>query len=152
MVSRKFIGLVLFVLGLLWALGMAWVHIVMTGITEPVLPLPLHLFLGFIGPALLIVGSLLVIAVWHIRIGTAFCTIACVLLTWWIGPDSVLSVIDLFRPLPPLQAPMTALNYVVAFGLVTFIIAADILTGILLWRTIKPSNQSLQPTAGRSDV
>ncbi len=95
MVSRKLIGLVLFVLGLLWALGMAWVHIVMTGITEPVLPLPLHLFLGFIGPALLIVGSLLVIAVWHIRIGIAFCTIACVLLTWWIGPDSVLSVIDI---------------------------------------------------------
>jgi hypothetical protein len=151
MLSRKLIGLALFVMGLLWACGMAWVHIVMTGITEPVLPLPLHLFLGFIGPALLIVGSLLVIAAWHIRVGIALCTGACVLLTWWIAPDSILSVIDLFRPLPPLQAPMTALNYFVAFGLVAFIITADVLAGILLWRIIKPSNQSLQPTAGRSD-
>jgi hypothetical protein len=151
MVARKLLGLALFVLGLLWAFGMAWVHIVMTGITEPVLPLPLHLFLGFIGPALLIFGSLLVIAAWHIRIGVAFCTGACVLLTWWIAPDSILSVIDLFRPLPPLQAPTTALNYFVAFGLVAFIIAADILTAILVWRTIKPSNRALQPTAGQRD-
>jgi hypothetical protein len=152
MVARKLLGLALFVVGLLWASGMAWVHVVMTGITEPVLPLPLHLFLGFIGPALLIVGSLLVIAAWHIRTGIALCVGACVLLTWWIGPDSIGSVIDLFRPLPPLQAPMTALNYFVAFGLVAFIITADVLAGILLWSIIKPSNKSLEPTAGRSDA
>src|SRR2546421_8633552 len=89
MVKRKLLALLLFVLGTLWTLAFAWFHLVMSGITEPVLPLPIHLFVGFVGPALLIVGSTLAIADWHGRFGAVCCIIACALLTYFLGSDII---------------------------------------------------------------
>jgi hypothetical protein len=59
----------------------------MSGITDPVLPLPIHFLVGFIGPALLVVGSTLPMADWHPRFGAVCCILACALLTYFLGGE-----------------------------------------------------------------
>jgi hypothetical protein len=87
MVFTKALALWLFAIGTAWALAMAWVHLVMTGFTESILPLPLTFLSLFSGPAVLIIGSTLVMAMWHSRLGSILILAACAWLTVLLGPD-----------------------------------------------------------------
>jgi hypothetical protein len=152
MVKRKLIALLLFGLGTFWALVFAWFHVVMSGIAETVLPLPIHLFIGFIGPALLIVGSVLAIAGWHARFGAICCIIACALLTYFLGGDILETYLQpVLHPNNAIQSPYTLGTSIAVAAEATFFIVADV-AAIALLRGIKPSNQSLEPTAGHRDA
>jgi hypothetical protein len=135
-VKRKLLALLLFVLGTLWVLAFAWFYLVMSAITEPVLPLPIHLFLGFIGPALLILGSLLAIADWHSRFGAICCIIACGLLTWFLGGDILETYLQpVLHPNNAIRSPYTlGTSVAVALEGASFVIA-DI-AAIALLRTV----------------
>ena len=153
MVKRKLLALLLFVLGTLWALFFAWFHLAMSGITDTVLPLPIHLFVGFIGPALLVVGSILAIADWHGRFGAICCIIGCALLTWFLGGDILQTYLQpVLHPNNAIQSPYTFGTFVTVAIESAFFIVADVAAIVLLRTVVKPSNQSLQPTAGRSDA
>src|SRR6266571_242474 len=97
----KALALWLFIVGVAWAFGIAWFHLVMSAITDPVLPLPLHFFAGFVGPAVLIVGTILLMANWYSRLGSIFALVACVWLTWLIAP----SCVEAFRSPSALDTP-----------------------------------------------
>jgi hypothetical protein len=151
-VKRKLLALLLFVLGTLWALAFAWFHVVMSGITDPVLPLPIHFFVGFIGPALLIVGSILAIADWHARFGAIFCIVACALLTYFLGSDILGTYLQpVLHPNNAIQSPYTFGTSIAVAAEATFFAVADV-TAIVLLCSTKRSDQSLEPTGGRRDV
>ena len=150
--KRKLLALLLFVLGTLWALAFAWFHIVMSGITDPVLPLPIHFFVALIGPALLIVGSTLTMADWHPYFGAICCILACALLTYFLGGDILATYLQpVLHPNNAIQSPYTWGTSVAVAAEATFFVLADV-TAVVLLRAIKRSNQSLQPTTGRSDA
>jgi hypothetical protein len=115
----------------------------MSSISEPVLPLALHFFVGFIGPAALIIGSTLVMAAWRSRFGSILALVACAWLTVVVGSDCY---IGFHRE--PLQARPP---YGLLISILIMIICADAAALILFCRVAKPSNQALQPTAGRRD-
>jgi hypothetical protein len=142
MVITKALALWLFIVGAVWAFVLAWMDLVMTGITEPIVSLPIFLLIYFSGPLLLIIGSTLVMATWHSRVGTFSILAACAWLTWLIAPD----YIDLFHPKSPLQAPRPYLFLAIIAAIV---LAADAAAVILFRRVAKPSNQTMQRTAGR---
>ena len=127
------LALVLFVLGTLWALAFAWFHLVMSAITESLLPLPIHLFVGFIGPGLLIVGSTLAIADWHSRFGAICCVVACALLTWFLGGEILQTYLQpVLHPNNAIQSPYTfGTSVVVAVEGASFLVA-DIASIVLL--------------------
>ena len=100
--TTKLLGLWLFAVGVLWTFGFVWFHLSMMTMTEPVLPLPLALAIGFAGPFILIVGATLLIALWHTRIGSIRVLLTCAWLTWAIAPDCISGNI---RPRQPLEAP-----------------------------------------------
>lgn len=116
----KALGLWLFIVAFVWAFGFVWLHLTMTGFTDPVLPLPLHLALGFAGPLALIVGSTLLMALWHPRLGAIIALLACAWLTWQLAPDCIMGVIE---PRRPLEAPKP---YVALFTILLFVLFADI--------------------------
>jgi hypothetical protein len=152
MVKRKLLALLLLILGTLWALTFAWFHLVMSGIAETVLPLPIHLFVGFVGPALLIVGSILAIAAWHARFGAICCIVVCALLTYFLGGDILETYLQPVRhPNNAIQSPYTLGTSIAVTVEATFFIVADV-AAIALLRSIKSSNQSLEPTAGPRDA
>jgi hypothetical protein len=151
-VKRKLLALLLFILGTLWALAFAWFHVVMSGITDTVLPLPIHFFVAFIGPALLIVGSALATAGWHARFGAIFCIIGCALLTYFLGGDILATYLQpVLHPNNAIQSPYTFGTSVAVAVEATFLVVADV-AALLLLRSTKRSNQSLEPTAGRRDA
>jgi hypothetical protein len=150
-VKRKLLALLLFILGTLWALAFAWFHVVMSGITDTVLPLPIHFFVGFIGPVLLIVGSTLAMAGWHGRLGAIFCIIACALLTYFLGGEILGTYLQpVLHPNNAIQSPYTFGTSIAVAAEATFFVLADV-TAVVLLRSTKRSNQSLEPTAGRRD-
>jgi hypothetical protein len=87
--------------------------------------------LGFSGPAILIIGSTLVIAVWHGRLGSVLVLAACGLLTWMIAPDCIS---DFVRAKPPLEAPRP---YVILGVLLLFVLLNDAAAILLLRRVWK---------------
>src|SRR5438874_10595695 len=116
----------------------------MTGFTDRIVPLPVFLVSSFSGPLTLIIGSVLVMAVWHSRLGTFLILAACAWLTWLVLPD----YIGLLHPKPPLEAPRP---YFILGIIAAFVLAADAAAVVLFRRVAKPSNQSLESTAGRRD-
>jgi hypothetical protein len=151
-VTRKLLALLLFVLGTLWALAFAWFHVVMSGITDPVLPLPIHFLVGFIGPALLVVGSTLPMADWHPRFGAVCCILACALLTYFLGGEILGTYLQpVLHPNNAIQSPYTLGTSIAVAGEAAFFVVADV-TAVVLLRATKRSNQSLQSTAGRYDI
>ena len=145
MVITKALALWLFIVGVIWALVAAWINLLMSGISTPIVSYWLLLVIYFTAPFILIVGATLVMARWHSRIGTFLILAACAWLTWLVAPD----YIDLLHPKPPLQAPRP---YLFLGIIAVFVLAADAAAVILFRRVAKPSNQALQPTAGRSNV
>ncbi len=130
----KALGLWLFIVALLWAFGFVWLHLTMTGFTEPVLPLPLHFALGFAGPFVLFIASTLLMARWHARVGSILALLACTLLTWRLAPDCILGIVE---PRRRLEAPKP---YVALLVLLLFVMLADIAALITLRHVRKPSN------------
>ncbi len=116
----KALGLWLFIVALVWAFGFVWLHLTMTGFTEPVLPLPLHLALGFVGPFVLVIGSALLMAAWHPRLGSILSLLACAWLTWQLAPDCISGIVE---PRQPLEAPKL---YWPLFTVLGFLILADL--------------------------
>ena len=150
MVKRKPIAASLIVLGVIWLIAAAWIHLTMTAITEPVLPLPAYFGFLFGPPFLLILGAV----VWLMRasrIAAICCLAACALLIWSLGSEWFSMVLGFFRAPQPLQPPRDIIDYIVATVIGVFIICTAIAAVALLRSLIRPSNQSLQPTAGRSD-
>ncbi len=114
------------------------------------LPLPIHLFVGFVGPTLLVIGSTLGIAGWHARFGAICCIVACALLTYFVGGDILGTYLQpAFHPNNAIQSPYTLGTSVAVAAVATFFMVADV-AAIALLRTTKPSNQAMQRTAGRS--
>jgi hypothetical protein len=121
----------------------------MSGITDPVLPLPIHFFVAFIGPALLIVGSTLAMADWHPYFGAICCILACALLTYFLGSDILATYLQpVLHPNNAIQSPYTLGTSIAVAAEATFFVAADI-AAVALLRATKRSNQSLEPTAAR---
>jgi len=143
MVSTKALALWLFIVGVIWAFVAAWINLVMSGISTPIVSYWLLLVIYFSAPFILILGATLVMARWHSCIGTFLILAACAWLTWLIAPD----YLDLLHPKPPLQAPRP---YLFLGVIAVFVLAADAAAVILFRRVARPSNQTMQPTAGRS--
>jgi hypothetical protein len=141
----KALALWLFIVGVIWALVAAWVNLVMSGISTPIVAYWLLLVIYFTGPLLLVTGATLVMASYHARFGTLLILPACAWLTWLVAPD----YIDLLHPKPPLQAPSP---YLILAIIAALVVAADTTAVILFRRVTKPSNQSQEPTAGRRDA
>jgi hypothetical protein len=118
--ATKALGLWLFIVAIVWTFGFVWMHLTMTGFTDTVLPLPLHLALGFAGPFVLIVASALLMTAWHPQLGSILALVACAWLTYQLGPDCVLSIVE---PRQPLQAPKL---YWPLFSILTFLVLADL--------------------------
>jgi hypothetical protein len=142
MVITKALALWLFIVGVIWAFGAAWINLVMGGISTPIVSYWLLLIIYFTAPFLLIVGATLVMARWHSRLGTFLILAACAWLTWLVAPD----YIDLLHPKPPLQAPRP---YFFLGIIALFVVAADAAAVILFRRVSKPSNQAMERTADR---
>lgn len=68
-----------------WALCAASIHLALASMTEPILPLPLHLTVYFAGPAMLLAGCVLILFGRVKRLGTIFVLLACAWLTWLVG-------------------------------------------------------------------
>ena len=146
MVKRKLLALVLCVLGTLWALAFAWFHVVMSGITDPVLPLPIHFFVGFIGPALLIIGATLVMGGWRVRFGAICCIIACALLTYFLGSDILGTYLQpILHQNNAIQSPYTLGTTLSVAAEATFFVVADVIAVALL-RATQRSNQAMERT------
>jgi len=143
MVITKALALWLFIVGVIWAFVAAWINLVMSGISTPIVSYWMLLVIYFSAPFILILGATLVMARWHSRIGTFLILAACAWLTWMIAPD----YLDLLHPKPPLQAPRP---YLFLGVIAVFVLAADAAAVILFRRVARPSNQTMQPTAGRS--
>jgi hypothetical protein len=141
----KVLALWLFIVGVIWALVAAWVNLVMSGISTPIVAYWLLLVIYFTGPLLLVIGAALVMAQWHSRLGTFLIIAACVWLTWLIAPD----YIDLLHPKPPLQAPRP---YLILGILAAFVLAADAAAVILFRRVAKPSNPYVRCQVWRANV
>jgi hypothetical protein len=144
MVITKALALWLFIVGLVWAAVTAWTDLVMTGMTDRIVSFPVFLVLYFSAPFILIIGSSLVMATWHSRLGSILVLVGCAWLTWSFAPTCV----EAFRFPSEMGSPAT---YIIGTVLCLILVAADA-TAIILFRRTKPSNQTLQPTTGRSDV
>jgi hypothetical protein len=142
MVSTRLLGIWLLFIGILWVLIASWVLLVMSGFSVPAITLPLLFVLYYCAPVVLIIGSSLVIAGRYPRVGIVLALIACAYLTYLIAPD----YIDLLYPKRPLEAPRPCLFLAIVAAVV---LATDAVAVILFRRLTKPSNQTLQPTAGR---
>jgi hypothetical protein len=141
MVVTRTLAAGLFVVGIIWALVMAWIHLVMTGFTEPTLPLPIHFFGLFFGPAVLTIGSTSVMAMWHARLGSILVLAACAWLTWIVAPDCISAFI---QPRLPLEAPKPFLILAI---LLAVVVATDVAAILMFRRATRASNKSLQPNA-----
>jgi hypothetical protein len=149
-VKRKPIAALLIVLGIIWLIAAAWIHLTMTAITEPVLPLPAYFALAFVPPFVLIISAVVLFE--HAsRIAAICCLAACALLIWWLAPAWFDMVLGFFRVPQPLQPSHDIVDFVVAAVLAVFIICTAVAAVALVRSLVKPSNQPLQPTAGRSD-
>jgi hypothetical protein len=126
MVITRALALWLFIVGVIWALVTAWIDLVMTGFTDRIVSFPAFLALYFSGPFVLIIGSVLVMACWHARLGTFLSLLGCAWLTWLVAP----------RP------------YLV-LGIIGGLVVAAV---VLFCRVAKPSNRALQPNTGCSDI
>ena len=124
MLITKALALWLFIAGLVWAFVNAWIDLVMTGFTDSIVSLPVFLVTSFSGPLILVSGSVLVMAMWHSRLGTFLILAGCAWLTWLIVPDCI----GLLRPKPPLEAPRP---YLILALIAAFILAADAVAVIL---------------------
>ena len=124
----KTLGLWLFVVGVFWTFGFVWFHLSMMTITEPVMPLPLHLAVAFAGPAMLIIGSTMVMALWHTRIAIILILVGCAWFTWEIAPQ----LPDIWREPAHLEPPVTSLEYAVLISLGVIMLLADTAALVLL--------------------
>jgi hypothetical protein len=98
----------------------------MSGITEPVLPFPIHLVVGFVGPALLFVGSTLAIAGWHSRFGAICGIAACALLTYFLASDILQTYLQpVLHPNNAIQSPYTVGTSVAVAIEGAFFVVAD---------------------------
>ena len=150
MEKRKLIAICVIVLGTIWLAAAAWIHLTMTAITEPALLLPAYFALLF-GPPVVLIASAVVLLFRASRIAAICCLAACALLIWSLTPEWFSMVIDLFRAPAPLRPAHNVTDYLIAAAIAVFIACMSIAGLALLRSLIKPSNQSLQPTAGRSD-
>ena len=140
MVMTKALALWLFIVGVVWAFMNAWIDVVMTGITDRIVSFPVFLVTSFSGPLILVLGSVLVMAMWHSRLGTFLILAGCAWLTWLIVPD----FLWLLRPKQPLEPPRL---YLIFALMAVFVLTADAAAVVLFRRVAKPSNQEMKPTA-----
>jgi hypothetical protein len=97
----------------------------MSGITATLLPLPIHFFVAFIGPALLIVGSTFVMAGWQARLGAIFCIVACALLIYFLGGDILGTYLQpVLHPNNAIQSPYTFGTSIAVAVEATFLVVA----------------------------
>jgi hypothetical protein len=126
----KALALWLFTVGVIWALVAAWINLVMSGISTPIVSYWLLLIIYFAAPFILIIGSTLVMARWHSRVGIFMILAACAWLTWEVGPDCVSGLV---RPRQPLEAPKP---YMILFAILVFLLLAD-LAAVVLFRRVR---------------
>jgi hypothetical protein len=139
MVKRAPIAALLIVLGMIWLITAAWIHLAMTAITEPVLPLPAYLSVLF-GPPFLLIISAVVLFVHASRIAAVCCLAACALLLCTLVPECFSMVLELFHAPQPLRPEHDILDYIVAAVMAVFVIGTAIAAVALLRSLIKPSN------------
>ena len=129
MVITKALALWLFIVGVVWAFDVAWM--VMTGFTVRSVSLPMFLIVYFAGPFIMIIGSTLVMAQWHSRLGTFLIIAACAWLTWSIAPDYI-------------DPPLNPRPYFILGIIAALVLAADAAALVLFRRIAKASNQALE--------
>jgi hypothetical protein len=144
MVSTRLLATWLFVVGIAWLLIAVWVMLVMSGISTPAVAVWSLFVLYYASPFALITGATLVFARRYSRVGLVLALLACAWLTWIIGSD--------LWPREPENDAIAPMHYdwlSVTLALIVILTDAAV---IAMWRAPEPSNQSMQPTAGRSDA
>jgi hypothetical protein len=83
----KLLSIYFIALGIAWALVAIWIHLVMTGITEPISTVSVFLYFSamLIGPVLLIAGAIAVLTGRHARIGAILTLVGCAILTAYVA-------------------------------------------------------------------
>jgi len=143
----KALGLCLFIVAILWAFAFVWIHLTMTSMTDVITPLPFYFGLGFGGPLVLVIGSTLLMAVWHPRFASVLALVACAWLTSEFAPAGYGFLMEARRS--P-DAPKA--YYVIAAVLLLYVVLSDVAAVLAFVMSAKPSNKSLEPTAGRRDA
>ena len=141
--SRLAAGWLLFV-GIAWLLIAAWIILVMSGISTPVVAVWLLLAMFFAGPIALITGSSLVMARRRGRMGRLLASFACGWLTWIVTSD--------YWPRTPENDAIAAVQYDWLFTALAIIVIISNAAVIAMWLAPQPSDQAMQPTAGRSEA
>ncbi len=126
MVITKALASWLFIIGLLWAAVTAWMDLVMTGMTDRIVSFPVFLVLYFSAPFILIIGSTLVMATWHSRLGSILLLVGCAWLTSSFAP----TCLEAFRSPEEIGTPTT---YIIGTLLGLILVATDA-ASIILFR------------------
>jgi hypothetical protein len=79
----KILSICLILAGTFWALLALSVHLIMSGIAEPV-SLPAVLFALFIGPLLLVAGPIFPLIGWHAKLGVMITIAGCAVITAYV--------------------------------------------------------------------
>jgi hypothetical protein len=116
----KALSICLLVVGVIWALWVALIYLVMSGISQPISVgyTSLYYTAMLIGPILLIAGSILALGGSHQRLGSMFAIVGCAILTVLVGRETILSF-----HVEPLQAKPP---YVLFAVMILLTVLADI--------------------------
>jgi fucose 4-O-acetylase-like acetyltransferase len=145
MVSTRLLASWLLLIGIIWVLAASWTFLALSGISVPIVSLPLLLLLYYGAPLVLIFGSSLVLARRSPRVGAILAVVACAYLSYLLAPE----YISFLQPKPPLEAPRPYIFFAV-LGLMLIVTDAAAVT--MAVRIAKASNQAMQRTAPRSDA
>jgi|ERR1700730_10554905 len=134
----------LVIVGIIW-LGFMYIFVTaMSSISTFVLPAWLALLSMYGPPIALIAACIFMFMRRYTRTAVVLASVACAWLTW-------MSIHDLW-PSKPENDAIAPMQYDwIYFTELAFVVSADAAI-VVLWRTTPASNQTLQPTAGRSDV
>jgi hypothetical protein len=87
----KVLSICLILVGFVWALGVGWMFLVLSGIAEPIsfVTTSLYYMKLLVGPMLLIVGPILVLNGSQAKLGAVLTMIGCAILTVLVGYNTI---------------------------------------------------------------
>jgi hypothetical protein len=87
----KAFAICLMLVGIVWALGVGWMYLVLSGIAEPisVFTTSFYYIQMLVGPILLIIGSIFILTGSHSKAGVIFTMIGCAILTALVAYNTV---------------------------------------------------------------
>jgi hypothetical protein len=138
----KLSAVYLLIIGVVWALAIGLMFLAMSSIAEPVGLLYTSTYYAalLVGPALLIIGSLLILRRSREKIAFILSAIGCLILTVTIARESILGL-----QVEPLQAKPP---YVLFAILISATVAADLAAWRIYRRIVSYPHDFIEPSAG----